>query len=336
MLYTNVVNLDVLDISWLQNNRYLAFHHVFTTIHKNYLTNLINNLEYLRYVNSSRNHRDHISHDKLCAAVFHVNFVPPQWVMIPCGDSRTPNYFLCEKKLPTQNFNLEYLSKRTSHYCGKKFTFIAGHCFIVTRHVKSDYKSYDFIMYKSLNRYLTFWSIGSHSRNYVIIFNRGIVEYLLTYDFPHQRLKTWHQIPFNSDAQSTHTLVVREKQLYKLTCDLQRYYACPDETCILVSYVCDGYLDCHDGHDEKSCRDMLCANETDCQNQLMFTNTTCSIFHYQCSQGGCIRWDQVCDWHADCADNSDEGQCNPLSDVHGIHFNLKIISTSIFQVNLID
>ena len=154
----------------------------------------------------------------------------------------------------------------------------------------------------------------------------------MTYGFPHQRIKTWHQMPFNYNKPNTHTLIIREVQLYKQTCDLHRHYVCPDDTCILVSYVCDGTPDCYDGYDEKSCEEMLCANETDYQNRLKLTNSTCSILHYQCSMGNCIRWDQVCDWHADCTDNSDEGKCNPLSDVHRIYFNLQIVSASIYQV----
>ena len=334
MLYTNVVDLDVVDISWLQNNRYLASHHAITTIHEDYLKNLLTNLAYLKYVNSSRNHRDHVS-DSMCAAVFHVNFVPPQWVMIPCKDSLFSNYFLCEKKIPPQVSRWNSLSKRRPYYCRKKFTFIAKYCFIVTRHIKSTYKNFAYFISEPLNRYLTFWSLGNHFRNYVFSFNGGSVKHLVTAGFPHQRIKAWHQIPFNYYKQSAHTLVIMEVQVYKQTCDLQRHYVCPDDTCILVSYVCDGVPDCYDGYDEKSCKDMLCANETDCQNQLMVTNSTCSILHYQCSMGNCIRWDQVCDWHADCTDNSDEGKCNPLSDVHGIHFNLQIVFESSYQVTLI-
>ena len=54
---------------------------------------------------------------------------------------------------------------------------------------------------------------------------------------------------------------------------------------------------------------------------------------YRCYSDDCIRLDQLCDWRADCLDNSDEGHCNPHSDVHFDHFKWQIVSDSIFEVN---
>ena len=101
----------------------------------------------------------------------------------------------------------------------------------------------------------------------------------------------------------------------------------------MISYVCNGVVDCADGRDEMLCGEMLCTSTTECQEELIVTNSSCSIMHYRCLSGDCIRLDQLCDWRADCPDNSDEGHCNALSDVHVHHIKRQIKSDSIFQVN---
>ena len=333
MLYSNVVDLTKLDVGWLQNSRYLPSYHAATVIDKGYLDNLLVKLMYLKNITSARQHAEY-REPKLCGSVLHINFVPEKWVMIPCKDVLNSNYFLCENKLHISKSHRQYLSKRTPHYCGKTFTLISINCFIVSKYTRSINANSVLTIDESLNRYLTRWSIGNDFRNSVIISNRGIVEYLVTNDFPHQRLKLWHQVQINHGIQIRYKLNRRAVQLYTQTCNFNRHYACPDSTCILLSHVCDGVIDCDDGRDEMACEDILCANKEECLEKLTITNSTCSLMHHRCSSD-CIRLDQVCDWRADCADNSDERNCNALSDVHGEHFKWQIASDSVFQVTYV-
>ena len=324
--------MATVDLSYLQNSRYLPSHHSITTIDLSYLDNLLTKVKYLKSVASIRQHTNYTATD-LCGSVLHINFIPEKWVMIPCKDVLISNYFLCEKKLHIAKSHRLYLSKRTPHYCGRKFTLISMHCFSVAKYTRSVIKKDVFSMHDSLERYLTCWSLGNDIRNFVHIINLGVVEHLVTYDLPHQRLKMWHQMQFNYSVQFRYSLNRKTVQLYIQTCDFNKHYTCSNSTCILISYVCDGVFDCADGRDEMLCEEMLCTSTTECQEQLIITNSSCSIMHYRCLSGDCIRLDQLCDWRADCPDNSDEGHCNALSDVHVNHMKRKIKSDSIFQVN---
>ncbi|XP_044736669.1 uncharacterized protein LOC123298642 [Chrysoperla carnea] len=67
-----------------------------------------------------------------------------------------------------------------------------------------------------------------------------------------------------------------------------------DEECISKELTCDGKLDCSNGNDEtfETCEFKVC-NET----------------QFHCAYGGCIPLSSKCDTSFDCADNSDEADC---------------------------
>ena len=334
ILYNKIVDLTELDFSWLQNSRYLPSHHAITTVDLSYLDNLLAKVKYLKNVTLIRQYSNYTA-TNLCGSVMHIHFIPEKWVMLPCNDVLFSNYFLCENKLPTPKSQRSYLSKRTPYHCGNNYMLISLYCFSITKYSGSINVDSVFFISESLNRYLTRWSLGNDLRNFVIIINLGIVEHLVTYDLPQQRIKSWHQMQFYYGVQLRYSLNRRAVHKYTQDCNIDRHYACPDSTCILISYVCDGVVDCADGRDEMACENILCANNTECQDQLTITNCSCSHMHYRCYSDDCIRLDQLCDWRADCLDNSDEGHCNPHSDVHVDHFKWQIASDSIFEVNTI-
>lgn len=72
-------------------------------------------------------------------------------------------------------------------------------------------------------------------------------------------------------------------------------FRCANALCIPIAYKCDGYKDCHDGSDEKSC-----------------TMTVCPGNKFMCPKGApdgkplCINRSQLCDDKQDCEDGADE------------------------------
>ncbi|ELT90498.1 hypothetical protein CAPTEDRAFT_85937, partial [Capitella teleta] len=89
-------------------------------------------------------------------------------------------------------------------------------------------------------------------------------------------------------------------------------FTCRDGTCIMILYVCDGQKDCLDGEDEE-CNHLCSYEEGDmvgkCNQDCHTSNCTCISTHFQCSSGGCVPLEKLCDGRTDCADDSDEEGC---------------------------
>ncbi|ELU06020.1 hypothetical protein CAPTEDRAFT_95344, partial [Capitella teleta] len=71
-------------------------------------------------------------------------------------------------------------------------------------------------------------------------------------------------------------------------------FACKDKSCVLITHVCDGEMDCFSGEDEIYCYPPNC---------------TCIETHFQCSSGQCIPLEKLCNDIQDCSDASDEFGC---------------------------
>ncbi|XP_062994966.1 suppressor of tumorigenicity 14 protein [Elgaria multicarinata webbii] len=102
-------------------------------------------------------------------------------------------------------------------------------------------------------------------------------------------------------------------------------FTCPSGNCIDKSRLCDGWLDCSDGADERNCnctekqfrcqngwckpKFWVCDGVNDCGDQSDELQCQCPATHTKCSNGKCIPALQKCDGKDDCGDGSDEGSC---------------------------
>jgi len=103
--------------------------------------------------------------------------------------------------------------------------------------------------------------------------------------------------------------------------------------CVDISFVCDGYKDCHAGEDEMDCTvdcsgsEMRCYDGLQCVDSIFWCDSfedcadgsdekhckstsvrihPCPEDHFKCGDGWCIPEEMLCDGHVDCGDGEDE------------------------------
>ena len=85
------------------------------------------------------------------------------------------------------------------------------------------------------------------------------------------------------------------------------YMTCDDGTCVHDSLVCDGSSHCMHGEDEANCEHICSDNITTCMSNCQHRDLCfCSPDYFQCSSGGCIPLQKLCDKIVHCTDASDE------------------------------
>lgn len=93
------------------------------------------------------------------------------------------------------------------------------------------------------------------------------------------------------------------------------YYTCSNGECTPDIYLCDGYLNCLTGDDERNCNSTCFApflvDSQFCGSNCHPQNCSCNELLFQCPSGGCLHSSLLCDKVVDCVDGADENVCTP-------------------------
>ena len=188
----------------------------------------------------------------LCTAMLVKLFHDYEWVHIPCNIQLSSNYFICEKlSTPSRNLTSVIISRGQS--CLTLHIFIGGSCWTISDSPGDQLYIVSKNLYKSLNPFLTAWSLGTKIRKYIAVTEkRSQTRCFVTIGLDFQRIKRWK---INNCRKKLIKFYLKRTISPVITdqCDTPRHFKCANQFCMLSLYICDGLADCPDQSDENNC-----------------------------------------------------------------------------------
>ena len=294
MLYSNFAEMDIVTRNTLDTS-YSSLRFASHADYPSYVSHQKIKLKIIRTFNSST-----VNPHNVCVVVILTLITKPTWNHIPCGEVIPANYFICELNVPNIKPTTYY---RHTHQCHKLYTYHRGECWLIQYNIRPLVLNSSTI-YSSFFITLSAWAHGHTVRNRIQInINSATTPYCLsTNGLPNHFRKTWISAPCkqNDVLVEYYTLGQLHPTSYTYTCSGIVHFNCRDNTCILASYVCDGYYDCPDKSDEFN---SICV-------KIDLQDDGCGDFYFQCMTGRCIHATLHCDNWQHCDDGSDEIYCS--------------------------
>ena len=287
------------------------------TAYPSYVSQLKNKLKILESFNSST-----VNSHNVCIVVILTLITKPTWNHIHCNENIPFNHFICELKISNMDATTYH---RHNHQCRNLQTYHGGECWLIQSNTRPLIVSSSTV-YSSFFSTLSAWAYGHTIRNRIQInINSAATPYcILTHGLPNHFRKTWINVPCKQNDEY-YTLGQLHPTTYKYTCDGIMHFNCMDDTCILASYVCDGFYDCPDKSDEFN---SSCA-------KLDIQDDGYADFYFFCRNGRCIHVTQLCDNWQHCYDGSDEIYCT-YSHNGWINGDLNIDTVEPYLIQVID
>ena len=301
-LFNEFEDLDGVAKNTLESS-YFSSRFTLDKSYKSYVLRMKRKLKLVDMFNSSNSNPNNV-----CVVVILTLITKPKWSHLHCDKKLSDNYFLCESRVSKNSPTTYY---RHKHHCHKLHTYYLGRCWMIQYGSDRTLVIDMFTTFQSFFLILSPWAYGQTFRSHVRIY-MGSIRHVICFStngLPSHFRKTWisSTCKQNDVLNESYKLGQVHPAIYKYTCNDQKHFNCLDNTCILLSYLCDNVYDCPDKSDESN---EICT-KSDIQED------SCGEFHFYCRSAGCIHATQQCDNWQHCDDGSDELLCADIqADVH--------------------